>query len=60
MTKLEIKNTIIQARKEEPKHKSQLTYDRFIVYLEVKPNLFMRLFLKSLGIKVKILNEGGK
>lgn len=39
---------------ELPNYKAQITYDNFIVNLQVKPNLFMILFLKSLGLKVKL------
>lgn len=41
-------------------YKAQLTYGNFILKLVNKPNIFMRLFLKIIGIKVKILKGGIK
>lgn len=43
----------IKAPEEEPK--AQLTYGNWIINITVKPNLLMRLFLRLLGIKVKLL-----
>lgn len=43
----------IQAPIEE--NKAQLTYGNWIINVTVKPNILFRLFMKLLGIKVKIL-----
>ena len=46
-------------RAPEEEMKAQLTYGNWIINITVKPNLLMRLFMKLLGIKVKIF-EGDK
>lgn len=41
-------------RSPEEEVKAQLTYGNWIINVTVKPNILFRLFMKLLGIKVKI------
>ncbi len=37
-----------------PEYKSKLIYGNYSIMLTIKPNFFMKLFLKVLGVKVEV------